>query len=236
MTQYEAVFKRKSCRKYDAAPLATAELDTVYAAVSAQPGLYEADLGYMLVTPDKVRGLFRVEAPYYLAAYGDSAKGEALAAGFQLQLWSLWMCAQGYGTVWLGGSKTAVPAGKKPLIIIAFGKPAESIERAAEEFNRKPLADISTGSDPRLAAARLAQSGTNAQPWYFIARPDGLYVYQKRNALSRLMYPFPELDVGIALANLSLASEHENMPFSFSTDAAQAPTPPKGYDYTGVVQ
>ena len=59
---------------------------------------------------------------------------------------------------------------------MAFGKPAEPLYRELSEFKRKPLAEISEGSDERLEAARLAPSGMNVQNWYFIAK-DGISIY-----------------------------------------------------------
>jgi nitroreductase len=55
------------------------------------------------------------------------------------------------------------------IILMPFGKPAESLHRAnVSEFKRKSLKKITDiiGADYLLEAARLAPSG-GSEPWYF---------------------------------------------------------------------
>ena len=101
--------------------------------------------------------------------------------------------------------------------------------------------EIAQGTDSRLEAARLAPSGINIQPWYFIVSNPGqdthntIHIYKKRSGVVHLFYPYPDLDMGIVLSHLYLACEKEGVPFVFSTEAAGAPEPPKGYAYFGMV-
>lgn len=240
MELYDAMFSRRSCRQYDSTPLSQAEVDKIASAADKFPRLYSGvEVEGVVAGADQVKGLGRVEAPHYMLVYGTGQPGEAEAAGFLYQLWGLWMTTQGYGTVWLGIVNPAKREdGKKGLITIGFGRPAQPIHRAVAEFNRKPLSEISTGQDARLEAACLAPSGTNSQPWYFIAdaATHDLYVYKKKGSVNKLFYSFPDLDMGIALAHLYVAGQQLGMPFCFSTEEQGAPEPPKGYDWMGVVK
>ena len=55
------------------------------------------------------------------------------------------------------------------VISLAFGKAAGSPYRELSEYKRKSLSNISSGSDKRLEAVRLAPSAMNNQNWFFVA-------------------------------------------------------------------
>jgi len=48
------------------------------------------------------------------------------------------------------------------------------------------------------------------------------------------MYKFTDLDLGIALCHISLASQHFDLPFGFVVES-DVPKEPKGYKYIGTV-
>jgi len=50
------------------------------------------------------------------------------------------------------------------------------------------------------------------------------------------MYKVTDLDVGIALCHLAVASAHEGKPFKFNPDRKDTPTPPDGFIYLGTVE
>jgi nitroreductase len=131
--------------------------------------------------------------------------------------------------------------GKRPdpnlIIGIAFGKPSEPATRKPEDFKRKPLAEIAKGTDQRFEAVRLAPSGMNGQPWYFVVDGGKIHVYYKRSlgGLAGKLYSLTSLDVGIALAHLDVASEHEGKPFNFTVNNGGTPAAPNGFVYVGTV-
>lgn len=88
---------------------------------------------------------------------------------------------------------------------IGVGKSAEPAARKLDEFKRKPIAEIAQGTDSRLEAARLAPSGLNKQPWYFIVDGDAVHVYYQKSlgGLMGAMYKLTDLDVGIALCHIN---------------------------------
>lgn len=124
------------------------------------------------------------------------------------------------------------------IIGIAFGNPAVPTVRRPEEFKRKSLEEIARGVDSRLEAARLAPSGMNGQPWYFIVDGSRVHTYCRTGSggLFGKMYGFTDLDVGIALCHLAVAGEHEGKEFQFALMKEGAPVPPSGYTYVGTVE
>jgi hypothetical protein len=183
------------------------------------------------------------KAPHFLLISGKEHPLRNTAAGFLYQHAELWLYAHGYATRWLGGAKGKA-ADPNHIIGIAFGKPSESVTRKPEDFKRKPPGEIAKGTDSRLEAVRLAPSGMNGQPWYFIVddrSPAGsgkIHVYYKASlgGLAGMLYNLTELDVGIALCHLAVASEHEGKPFNFAVIKSGIPAPPQGFTYVGTVE
>lgn len=159
------------------------------------------------------------------------------AAGFLYQHAELWLYAHGCATRWLGGVK---PKEADPdfIVGIAFGKPTEPAVREAYEFKRKSLDEMSKGTDLRLEAARLAPSGMNGQPWYYIVDGSKIHTYYKPSLGGILgkMYNLTDLDVGISLCHLAVAGEHEERPFRFAVYQGGIPTHPNGFVYVGTVE
>ena len=146
---YQTIFKRKSIRKYDQAPLDEKTLERVRSEVAAlKPMLPAIKTEFRFLSSEDVKGMFKAEAPHYLAIYSEEKAGFAANAGFILEQMDLWFSANGIGCCWLGGSKPnkkAAPVdGLEYVIMLAFGKPTEELQRkSAAEFKRKPLAEIS---------------------------------------------------------------------------------------------
>ena len=229
----EIIRKRKSVRKYDPAALDAAELDKIRKKIETLTPLCP-EVRYSIEVTDKAKGLLNVKAPHYLIFGSEDKEGALENIGFVGQQMDLFLSGEGYGSCWLGGAK---PEDKEtsPLpyvICMAFGKPAEPLHRDFSEFKRKPLAEISEGSDPRIEAARLAPSAVNAQNWYFIAQDGKIRCYRKKsNSLLGFIYNRLHcIDMGIALCHI--AEESDGFRFVQETDAPAR----KGCLYTGTVE
>ena len=72
-----------------------------------------------------VHGLWKVDAPYYLAIYSDQEEGCERNAGYLMEQMVLYMTAKGLGTCYLGSVQPAqkVRGGKRCLMMVAFGYP-----------------------------------------------------------------------------------------------------------------
>ncbi|MDR3363663.1 MAG: hypothetical protein LBS91_01750 [Clostridiales Family XIII bacterium] len=238
MDIYPPIFTRASTRKYEAHPLQAEAIEGLEAFISSvKPLLPDVLLTHRIVSGNEVKGIALPKAPHFLMVSGREHPLRKTAAGFLYQHAELWLYANGCATRWLGVVK---PKQDDPDFIIgmAFGKPAGQAERKTADFKRKPLEEISKGADPRLEAARLAPSGMNGQPWYYIADHGALHTYCKKSlgGLAGGLYHLTELDAGIALCHIAVASEHEGIPFNFSAEKKDAPEPPQGFTYIGTVE
>ena len=230
----ETIRKRKSIRKYDMTKLDNQTLEKVKAhfnnLVPLHPGIR-----YSIEIANKTKGLFNISAPHYLVFGSEDKDGAYENIGFIGQQMDLFFAENGLGCCWLGASKpqeketSALPF----VICMSFGKPAEPLYRGLSEFKRKPLSQISEGTDERLEAARLAPSGINAQGWYFIADNGKIHCYRKKpNPIAGLLLGrMGEIDLGIAVCHIFMESGAEG--FKYVKDA-NAPVR-KGFVYMGTV-
>ena len=228
----EIIRKRKSIRKYDQAPLDDAALEQVKARVGSVRPLYP-DIRYSIEIVSKTKGAFSVKAPHYLIFSSEEKDGSLENIGFIGQQMDLFFSESGIGSCWLGAAK---PEEKEKsalqfVICMAFGKPSEPVYRELTEFKRKPLSEISEGSDERLEAARLAPSAMNAQNWYFSASNGKIHCYRKKaNPVVGFIYnKLHCIDMGIALCHIA----EESADFHFSREAGIPER--KGHVYTGTV-
>ncbi|MCL2569052.1 MAG: hypothetical protein FWE12_06445 [Oscillospiraceae bacterium] len=238
MDLYKQIFLRKSCRKYQPEPLDASELQEIEAFIRTMRPLFpEVTLNHRILGPRQTKALLAPKAPHYLVISGNPQPHRDLCVGFLFQQLDLYLSARGLGACWLGGAKgRETPNGETDILSICFGRPAEPATRTSGTCKRKSLAEIATGEDSRLEAARLAPSGINLQPWYFIAEDGVIHVYQAvRKGLKALVYNLQELDVGIALCHLMLASEAIGKPFQFESRHPNAPPAPSGFAYVGTV-
>jgi hypothetical protein len=244
MTLYETIFTRASTRKFDAEPLPADTLRQIEDFITGvKPLLPDVELTHKIVSGSEVKGMALPKAPHFLLISGKEHPLRNTCAGFLYQHAELFMYSIGLATRWLGSVK-----GKQPdpnfIIGIAFGKPSEPATRKLEDFKRKSVNEIAkgTGIDMRFEAVRLAPSGMNGQPWYFVVDGDKIHVYYKPSlgGLAGKLYGLTSLDVGIALAHLDVASEHEGKPFKFTVNEftmnkGGTPAPPAGFVYAGTV-
>ena len=235
MDLYDYIYKRKSVRNYDMAPLDDERMNQVERFVKNLRPLWPGiETAYEILT--NVKGITTLTAPHYLAISSEKADGYLENIGFMLQQLDLFLSSEGLGACWFGAAKK--PAGLKSslryVITLAFGQPAGSPYREISEFNRKPLSEISSGSDERIEAARLAPSSVNFQNWFFAAADGKIEVYRKKSILSAEPHlgDMNKIDIGIALCHLYIATEHFGREFVFTKETGKAK---KGYVYVGTV-
>lgn len=222
MNLYASIFQRRSCRKYDMQPLDADKLTEIDHAIERfEPLSSDISLGWRFA--HQVKGLYHVRAPHYLIISGQGVPGEKEHAGFLFQQLALWFDAMELGSVWLGESKDAGAArAKTDIITMAFGHAAEPVHRAAHQFKRKSIEDITNApEDMCIQAVHLAPSGMNTQPWYFEKQQNQVLVYrQKLKPPISLLYKHSDVDMGIGLCHYYLACQEIGKPFHFSREAA----------------
>ncbi len=235
MNLHEFIFKRKSVRKYDEAPLDPETIGKILAFAQKLKPLYpEIKTSFEMI--DSVKGLFSIKAPHYFLICSESRGDYLENAGYMWQQMDLYLSSLGLGSCWLGMAKPAAEIQTAlPLVItLAFGRAAEAPHRELAGFKRKSPEEISSGSDSRIEAARLAPSATNSQNWFFEASEGMIHVYRKKlNPALEMMYgKMNRIDAGIALCHLRYATEQEEREFRFEKHNDRMK---KGYVYVGTV-
>lgn len=242
---YQTIFKRKSVRKYKEEALSSARLDDIEDFLNkAEPFAPEIKYEYKIVNSDQVKSLIPIKAPHYLQFFSEEKGDYLLNSGFILQQLDLYLSANNLGSCWFGMAKPKkeilADSELEYVITLVFGQPAEELHRdSAADFDRRALSEIREGGiyDQLLEAVRLAPSATNGQPWYFKAEAGKIHVFQNEpNFIKKFFYKkMNGIDMGIALAHLSLAAENEDYKFDFKK-LSQKPAEVSGYNYLGTVE
>jgi hypothetical protein len=233
---YETIFKRKSIRKYESAPLDKATMDMVRSEMaSLKPMVPGIRTEVRILEADTVKGMFMAGAPHYMAIYSEEKEGFSANAGFMLQQMDLFLSANGLGCCWQGGAKPTKKvepvAGLEFVYIIAFGKPTEPLHRqSVSEFKRKALSEISDikGMDEMLEPVRLAPSGVNNQSWYYRGDANRIDAY---HAKSMMFDQMNQVNAGIGMCHLWLSAVHAKKEIIFAIENPGEGKTPKGYRY-----
>lgn len=229
---YEAIFHRKSVRRYDMEPLPESMIEEmILFAGEAEPLDADIKCEFLCIKPNRVRNLAPVKAQHYLCLYSEKKPGYLMNAGFMLQQVDLYLSAKGLGSCWLGMAKPARhirPDGLEYVIMLAFGKAAEQVHRSnAAEFKRNAISTISGVPDAYelLEPARLAPSASNSQPWLFRGSAREILVCRKKfNPVKAAVYGgFNQIDIGIALCHMWLSALYHGMTVLFDFRAEKAP-------------
>ena len=236
---YNAMFQRKSIRKYDMTPLSEEILTGVQEYVKTIKALDDSiqyEVAYL--GTDQVKNLLPIKAPHYICFYSQKKGNYLMNAGFLLQQMDLYLSANNIGSCWLGMAKPSkeVPEQKNGLefvIMLAFGNSNESVHREdISEFKRNNLSEITSlvGLEEILEPARLAPSASNTQAWYFSGDKAGIIVSRKKlNMIKAPLYgKMNQIDIGITLFHLWLSLDHQNKSVSYDFNKTAAPS---GYEF-----
>lgn len=214
-TLSEMIPRRRSVRSYLPTPvpadLLSALSDFMAGLAPLIPG---ARVEARIISTDAVNFLQKWATPHALAIFAEDTDDALLNVGFMFQQVDLYLQSCGLGSCWVGlgwlKDASQVPKGMRLAAVMPFGWPDHvPLRTGAPDFKRKSLVEISDLPDERLEPARLAPSATNSQSWIFTH--DGKVIHVWREQLGRVMQrtlgKFNPIDVGIALAHLSLTSD-----------------------------
>lgn len=222
MNLYEALYLRKSTRKYVWEPVQAdllAKIGTFYEEVpSLFPGI-KTEIGITDNTDRKHApgGFFGVAAPYYLSLYSEKKDKYEMNAGFICEQLALYMHTLGLGSCFLGSAK--VPKKNRNrgelefVIMMAFGKPEGTLARRSTDAKRLPMQKLCAGpEEPKrvvrelLEAARLAPSAMNTQPWRFVVAQGRIHFFARKQSIELLSH-WDELGFGILFAHVMIAAD-----------------------------
>jgi nitroreductase len=243
---YEAIFKRKSIRNYDSAPLNQHRLEEISENLSA---LKQMSAGFKtefkIILPNQVTRKGMSKAPHYIAAFSEAKDAYKTNIGFMLQQMDLYFSATGLGSCWLGIAQPVKEVTESSsldfTILMSFGNSTETIHRtSASQFKRKPLSEITNieGFDELLEPVRLAPSAVNLQNWYFSGDKNLIHAYSSKSGFFRNIVGgnyFP-INMGIAFYHLQLAAEHLDLKTKIRFEKAIDKNPPKDREYVASLE
>ena len=225
MNLYEAIFIRRSVKKFRNEQISSDLLDMILDHYRELPGLFggiRTD-AVILNGSDKVQrqtGFTWVRAPYYLAFYSEEAARYQMNMGYLIQQMALYLCTLGLDSCLLDVSTFRSGLrrngnGLKLAGILAFGKSREPETGKREEVRRLSLNELCVFKEvPRqwmmqlLDAARMAPSVRNAQPWRVVVYDSRIHIFTKKHQVERFArYHLEEQSFGGMLANILVAAE-----------------------------
>jgi len=237
MNLMDAIYKRRSIRKYKTGGLSLEEFKKLDTLMKHCPKLYDhipMDI-HVIKEGEKIHALFsgiinsytKVTAPHYLIITSEDKEGYLENVGFALEHIVLELTNLGIGTCWIGGFdkkaffKGMIPMAENhiPVIVIAFGhpeNPAQLTEVIDVSYKRKSLKEITSGSFDAdwtdvMNAVRRAPSGINGQPWRLHKKGANIDMYTiKRSFITKPLEAMNRIDAGIALCHLKIAAECKN--------------------------
>ena len=176
MSIYEAIFNRYSVREYRMEKIEPERLEALKRYLKTVALLdEEKPVEFEIVDntdkKQKVHGLWKTEAPYYLAVYCGDDRLSMRNAGYTAEQAVLYLTSKELGTCYLGATKAGEDKkdGLKRFLVIAFGKASAKPFRDSSMAHRNSLAALCAFKDEPgeqvksiLRAARLAPSSFNS--------------------------------------------------------------------------
>lgn len=250
MNLYEAIGCRQSIRKYTGQEVSEKlreQILSYYEKAARLNDRIATELEILDNTKRKadVKGLFKVDAPYYMVLYSEETSGYERNAGYLMEQIVLYLTYKELGSCYLGGTKTkkAAKSGKKQVILLAFGFPEGKLYRESPLAKRLPLSELcifkeEVGEQMKTAlkAARLAPSAYNSQPWRFVVYSERIYVFAKKGGMPvPSMRAMRDFSIGIMLSHIMLAAEELWMELETVTEEPFASKVYKNGDYVATL-
>ncbi|MFP4001141.1 MAG: nitroreductase family protein [Thermoplasmata archaeon] len=210
MNSFEAIYRRKSVRKYSSQGLSDEDLADIKKKIEDLDPLNE-DIDseiYLAKEGERVQKTFsglkskvaKVEAPYYLLGTSEEKEGYLVNMGFLLEGSVLYLTERKLGSCWLGAGlnedllKEVYDLEYGLVIMVAFGDSEEgkkNLREHPEKAKRKSLSEIvlndlsEVPDDWRkiIDAVKMAPSALNSQPWRFYFDESGTHLFIKKGGI-----------------------------------------------------
>lgn len=204
MSIYEAIFNRYSVREYRMEKIEPERLEALKRYLKTVALLdEEKPVEFEIVDNTdkklKVHGLWKTEAPYYLAVYCGDDRLSMRNAGYAAEQAVLYLTSKELGTCYLGATKAGEDKkdGLKRFLVIAFGKASAKPFRDSSMAHRNSLAALCAFKD---------EPGEQVKS---ILRAARLYIFMKKAApfSGKGAKAFKEFNMGIMLSHIMLAAE-----------------------------
>lgn len=222
MNNYEAIFARKSVRKYHMKALAPEMLEHIEAYCRELPSLFGDMAAEFCILPYTEHVLrpgrpFAVKAPYYLAVYMKPQARACMTAGYLLEQISLHLVTMGLGSCFVGSrilkKKYQAIGDKEQVMILAFGEAREEVIRKPVDARRRSLDELCVYKEvPRqwmkqlLEGARMSPSSMNSQPWRFVVYDNRIHIFSVKKIYEKFNR-IDEINFGVMFANMMTVAE-----------------------------
>lgn len=224
MDWYEAIFIRKSVRKYRDVRVSDEILAQIEnCAQKIQCFDQTSSCCIRIYDEEDTKGwrnLFKVGAPHYMAIFAPKGNYGSFLAGEYSEQLVLYMTCKGIGTCYQGATKLPekeIPEGMQLAMVIAFGYAKETLTRDQKDAKRQNLknlvrydGELTEELLSSLNSARLAPSAVNKQPWRFSSHDGQIDLYMTQDSIiSKALVSGRIFDLGIALCHLITAVDHQ---------------------------
>lgn len=208
MTKYEAMFCRRSVRKYTR-PLEQERLDAVREFARSVQQMPGQNARFRIITREEMGA---GPAPHYLVASCGSGNEAYANVGYVLEQVDLHLQSLGYGSLWWGMNLPA-QSQEDDCIVLGMGY-TDLPMRKAENAKRLELDKITNTDNAITRAVRMAPSAVNSQPWNIICGDREVVLsYVGRGLLkSRLEKKLNKVDLGIAARFAATELEFQGSP------------------------
>ena len=224
MTDYEAIFKRKSFHLFRGTePFTEEDRDKLLAFLPTVKALDASIRTRILLVPAEETSC-RCGASYCLLFYSEKKANTLRNIGYIGEQIDLFCAKENIGTVWFGLGKVKEPVkdGLDFIIMMALDKVREdAFRKEMFKARRKPLDETWQGEPlPAGEIARFAPSACNSQPWRVKRNGGELAVYRHhKNGRIGIMSPekanyFNRIDMGIYLCILEVCLAHDGLTFT----------------------
>jgi nitroreductase len=245
MGRYEAIYRRKSIRKYSEEELHVGIFDELRELIKDSKKLYDdIDVDFIVVEDGAkiqkvIHGLIgsygKIRAPHYIVVTSEVKEGYLENVGFALESVVLGLTDLGIGTCWIGGNNRKelfegvidIKENQIPVILVAFGYAEDEddlIKRAIKSKNRMEVNEFTFGILPKewsniMEAVKAAPSAVNGQPWRFFVDEDtntiDAYAIIKSGLFKKELQATNRIDMGIGLCHLCIAAENFDKDIEF---------------------
>lgn len=231
---YEAIFRRRSVRKYSDKKLSrsfldkldkyTDDLDKLYGGININTHIVDSAKIHHIIS-GIIGSYGKIKAPHYMVVTSENKEGYLENVGFAIEPLILKLTTAGIGTCWIGGH---VPKGEledildikkdhETVILISFGQAEKRTLRNKKKAKRKDISKITIGNlkdgwKKFIECAKYAPSALNTQPWRFKTEKDRLHAYSiKRSRFTKMitgdLHLLHRIDVGIALSHIKIGGD-----------------------------
>lgn len=239
MGQVDAIYRRRSIRKYLNEELQVGVLDEIKEMCKGVKKLYGGiDMGIHVVEEGTkiqkiITGIIgsygKIKAPHYVVVTSDKQEGYLENSGFAIESIVLYLTDMGIGTCFVGSginkqlleSTVQINKNHEVVIIIAFGYPRNEEDmnkKAARYGKRMEISEFTSGYVTKawqhiLDAFRMAPSPINSQPWRVFINKDSVDIYciNKNFLLMKNLGEMNLIAIGTALYHLYIAAERMDM-------------------------